>query len=117
VSDFATAAAIFQRLGLVEKQLYEKQRETFQLGGVEAVIDELPYGNFVELEGAETEIHTIALQLGLDWERRIVTNYLQLMSELKQFHQLNFDDITFANFETCDAAVADLPAYAFADGR
>lgn len=116
VSDFATAAAIFRRLGFEEKQVYEKWRETFALGGVEVVVDELPFGDFVELEGDEANIVAVAQQLGLDWGRRIVTNYLQLMGELKQFHQLDFDDITFANFASCGARVADLPAYAFADG-
>lgn len=115
VSDFATMAAIFRRLGFVETQVYEKWRETFALGGVEAVVDELPYGDFIELEGAEADIFAVAHQLGLDWERRIVTNYLQLMGGLKQFHQLDFDDITFANFEQCGARVVDLPGYDFAD--
>lgn len=116
VSDFATLAHILRRLGFVETQVYEKWRETFALGGVEVVVDELPFGDFVELEGAEADIVAVAQQLGLDWERRIVTNYLRLMGELKQFHGLDFDDITFANFEQCAARVVDLPAYAFADG-
>ena len=116
VSDFATLAHILRRLGFVETQVYEKWRETFELGGVEVVVDELPFGDFVELEGAEADIVAVAQQLGLDWEQRIVTNYLRLMGELKQFHRLDFDDITFANFEQCAARVVDLPTYAFADG-
>ena len=52
VADFDTAVLIFQRLGFAPVQVYEKYRETFQLGDVEVVLDEMPYGNFVELEGS-----------------------------------------------------------------
>lgn len=99
VSDFETAHLLIQRIGYQPKQLYEKYRETFQLGGVEVVLDEMPYGDFVELEGTEVEILAAALRLGLDWSRRIVTNYLGLFEQLKALHQLPFNDLTFENFE------------------
>jgi len=31
--------------------MYEKYRTTFTIGSLEVVLDELPYGNFVEIEG------------------------------------------------------------------
>ncbi|MBK9052761.1 MAG: class IV adenylate cyclase, partial [Chloroflexi bacterium] len=80
VNDFDTAAAILQRLGFEAVQVYEKYRETFQLGPVEVVLDELPFGNFMELEGEEGEIVAAAARLGLDWEQRILANYLYLLS-------------------------------------
>ena len=99
VSDFETAHLLIQRIGYEQKQTYEKYRETFQLGGVEIVLDEMPYGDFVELEGAEVEILAVALRLGLDWSRRIVTNYLGLFERLKGLYRLPFNDLTFENFE------------------
>jgi adenylate cyclase class 2 len=108
VSDFETAATIFERLGFPPQQTYEKYRTTFQLGDVEVVLDEMPFGEFVELEGPEAALKTVAEQLGLDWRRRILTNYLTLMAQLKALHHLSFDDITFGNFENLDVSAGDL---------
>jgi adenylate cyclase class 2 len=106
VGDLDTAVRIFTRLGFVPVQVYEKYRETFQWQGVEIVLDELPYGNFVELEGEESAIKQVAQQLGLPWERRVVDNYLNLMARLQQQAQLPFRDLTFANFATVDVSIA-----------
>jgi len=108
VSDLDTAVRIFQRLGFSPVQIYEKYRETFQLGGVEIVLDELPYGNFVELEGEEAALKATAVQLNLDWHKRILANYLGLMAQLRAYHNLPFNDLTFANFEGQSASVADI---------
>ncbi|KAA3663311.1 MAG: class IV adenylate cyclase [Chloroflexi bacterium] len=108
VSDFDTAASICERLGFAPIQVYEKYRETFQLGEVEIVLDEMPYGSFVELEGPEAAIKTAASQLNLDWDKRLLTNYLALMGEVKAHFNLDFDDLTFANFEGKDISLADI---------
>jgi adenylate cyclase, class 2 len=108
VDDFEKTAVIFQHLGFEPIQTYEKYRETFQLGVVEVVLDEMPYGDFVELEGSEAEIKTAASQLDLDWDMRVVNNYLALMGELKALHNLPFDDITFANFKNETAKISDI---------
>jgi adenylate cyclase, class 2 len=98
VSDFEAMAAIFQRLGFQPQQTYEKYRETFQIKDVEIVLDELPFGDFIELEGEETQIRKMAGHLGLEWENRILTNYLALMGLVKELYNLPFDDLTFNNF-------------------
>lgn len=98
VSDFDTAEAILLHLGFEPKLVYEKYRETFHLNGLEIVLDELPYGHFVELEGDEAAMRPTADLLGLVWEERLLTNYLALMAHLKETHHLPFTDITFANF-------------------
>ena len=108
VSDFATAAAILERIGFEQRQVYEKYRETFRFEEVEVVLDEMPFGNFVELEGEEQAIRRAADKLALDWERRILDNYLALMSRLKAHHNLPFEDLTFDNFAGLDVSVADL---------
>lgn len=106
VSDFNTAATIFERLGLRPLQVYEKYRETFGLNGVEVVLDELPYGNFVELEGDEEGLKQVAAILALNWDERLLTNYLALMEALKGHYGLSFDDVTFSNFAGLDISVA-----------
>lgn len=108
VNDFDTAAAILQRLGFEPVQVYEKYRETFQLGLVEVVLDEMPFGNFMELEGGEGEIVAAAARLGLDWEQRILANYLYLLSLVNNHYGLTITDLTFANFAGLDISMPDV---------
>jgi adenylate cyclase, class 2 len=98
VDNFGQMAAILGKLGFMPVLTYEKYRETFQVGAVEVVLDELPYGLFIELEGADGELPQVAMQLGLDWSQRLLTNYLALFGELQTRYQLPFTDLTFANF-------------------
>jgi len=108
LSDFDTAALILTRLGFAPVQVYEKYRETFIWQDVEIVLDELPFGDFVELEGAEPAIKAAAAALALPWDKRITNNYLGLMTAVKNFYHLDFDDLTFANFQGVQAPVAGL---------
>ena len=108
VSNFDTLSLIFQRLGFAPMQVYEKYRETFQWRDVEIVLDELPYGNFIELEGEEAGIKTAVSHLNLNWQDRIVGNYLGLMAQLKAHHNLPFNDVTFTNFANLDISIADI---------
>jgi adenylate cyclase class 2 len=108
VSDFATTAAILERIGFEERQVYEKYRETFRLGAVEVVLDEMPFGNFVELEGEERYLQEAADLLQLAWDKRILDNYLAMMSRLKEQYNLPFDNLTFDNFAGLDISIADL---------
>ncbi len=108
VSDFDSADLLLHRIGFIPRQTYEKYRETFQLGDVEIVLDEMPYGDFIELEGAEEDICTVADQLDLAWDERILTNYLGLFAQLNTHHDLELQDLTFANFENRAISVADI---------
>ena len=108
VGDFETAAEILGRLGFGPRQVYEKYRETFHLEDVEVVLDELPFGDFLELEGHEDGIRNAAQQLGLAWEERILDNYLLLMARVKDYYELPFNDLTFANFEGREVSIADV---------
>lgn len=108
VGDFELAKAILGRLGFEPKQVYEKYRETFRLGDVEIVLDELPFGQFVELEGSEADIREAARRLGLPWEQRILDNYLLLMARVKAYYGLPFDDLTFENFVGRDVSIIDV---------
>jgi adenylate cyclase class 2 len=53
VEDASALAAILDALGYTPAVVYEKRRETWLVSGVEVVIDELPFGLFVEIEGDE----------------------------------------------------------------
>jgi len=108
VADFGTMGTILKRVGFVAHQVYEKYRETFRLGEVEVVLDELPFGDFVELEGAEAAIRAAAGRLGLAWEERVLINYLGLFSLLRERYTLSFADLTFENFADLEITASDL---------
>jgi adenylate cyclase class 2 len=65
VADADALAAILEALGYRPALVYEKRRETWRLAGTEVVIDELPFGLFVEIEGAEADILDAETLLGL----------------------------------------------------
>lgn len=108
VDDFDRTGAILEHLGFKKMQSYEKYRETFALGKVEIVLDEMPFGDFIEIEGQEEAIRSAARALDLNWQRRILENYLSLMARLKSHYNLPFDDITFSNFSGKDVSLAQI---------
>ncbi|HEX8181136.1 MAG TPA: class IV adenylate cyclase [Pyrinomonadaceae bacterium] len=65
VADADALAAILAALGYAPALVYEKRRETWLLDGVEVVLDELPFGWFVEIEGAEAAINAAERKLEL----------------------------------------------------
>ncbi|HEX8557829.1 MAG TPA: class IV adenylate cyclase [Pyrinomonadaceae bacterium] len=66
VSDASALAAILEALGYRPALVYEKRRETWRLAGAEVVLDELPFGLFVEIEGDEADILRAERLLGLE---------------------------------------------------
>ncbi len=108
VDDFDRLAMILERVGYQPKQAYEKYREAFRLNNLEIVLDEMPYGQFVELEGNEAAIKTTAALLGLDWQDRILSNYLAMMGILAERYDLPFQDVTFENFRDSEISIRDI---------
>ncbi len=98
VSDFDTMEQILASLGLERRQVYEKWRETFRLGQTDLCLDQMPFGDFLEIEGSKAAIRQAASRLELDWSRRILKNYLEMFSILQTHLKLPFTDITFENF-------------------
>jgi adenylate cyclase class 2 len=66
ISDPAAAEAIITELGLKPVLIYEKHRDTWEFRSVEIVLDELPFGSFMEIEGSITEIKEAEMFLGLE---------------------------------------------------
>ncbi|MDY6839344.1 MAG: class IV adenylate cyclase [Thermodesulfobacteriota bacterium] len=98
VDDFETCRAILEDLGFHEEQAYEKWRETFTLGETKLLVDTMPYGTFLEIEGEKADIRHISNLLDLKWEERILLNYLEIFDIVRQEEHLAFNDITFENF-------------------
>ena len=107
--DFAIAKKLFEALGYQVVVIYEKFRREYRLGDVKVMLDELPYGNFIEIEAQNKAlIDGVGQMLGLDRSRGIGTNYLGLLEVVKQNLDLPFGDLTFENFEGLAVSAADL---------
>ncbi|MCB2213953.1 class IV adenylate cyclase [bacterium] len=92
--------AFFEALGYPVAVVYEKYRRVYQLGDVEVMLDELPMGNFAEVEAANnTLIDGISQMLGLDMSKAIPASYLALFETARQNAGFEFRDMTFENFE------------------
>lgn len=66
VGDAEMIEKIVENLGCVKTLVYEKRRETWHFRSVEIVLDELPFGSFMEIEGAVTAIAEAEMLLGLE---------------------------------------------------
>ena len=98
-SDFEMARAVIEALGYAVMLMYEKQRATYALGTVLVTLDEMPYGDFAEIEGPDApSIQQAAAQLGLDWSRRILDSYTVLFEVARKNLGFTFRDLSFANF-------------------
>lgn len=98
-SDYETARLFLLALGFDVVMAYEKYRTVYDLENVHITLDELPYGNFLELEGDDPQVlQKISLLLGIDWEAQATGSYAFLFDQLKLEHGFTFRDLTFENF-------------------
>jgi len=117
VSNFGTAHAILEALGFEVFMTYEKYRQNFKLNDLVASVDEMPYGNFIELEGSSPEhVRATAKLLGLDWDQRINLSYTALLGMYNQNTGHALRDLSFEAFaglsvlpEELGLAYADKP--------
>lgn len=99
VGDWDIMAQILEHIGFQEVMRYEKYRSTYhipEIAGVEIVLDEMPFGLFIEVEGQA--IDQTLEQLGLSEQHRFLESYIELFERVKAYHDLTFNDLTFANF-------------------
>ena len=109
VSDFAMARLFLEALGYQVVVMYEKYRATYALGETLVTLDEMPYGNFAEIEGPDSaSIQAVNQRTGLDWERRVPVSYTSLFDQLRARLSLNFRDLSFANFRDLTITPQDL---------
>lgn len=102
VSDFDAMEVILARLGYRRYLTYEKYRTTYELDGAEVTLDEMPYGNFVEIEGDDDSISRALERLNLKDAPRLAAGYTTLFENVKHYLGVQFQDLTFANFEGVD---------------
>jgi adenylate cyclase class 2 len=66
VSDADAAENIIEKLGYKLSVVYEKHRRSWRYKNVEVVLDELPFGFYMEIEGSKKDILIVEKQLGAD---------------------------------------------------
>lgn len=108
VSDFDSAKEFLEALGYQVALTYEKYRTTYQMPGVEIMLDEMPYGNFVEIEGDEAQLRPTADKLRLKWEAAIQDSYSGLFAKLRARRHAQVRDLTFENFKAVEVSADDL---------
>jgi adenylate cyclase class 2 len=114
VDDFGKAKLFIEALGYQKFFYYEKYRTVFDLDGCHIMLDELPYGNFVEIEGnAIDSIQAVANKLSLQWERAIPTGYHLLFEEMCKRHpDLDSTDLSFSTLKGLNITAKDLSVHA-----
>jgi adenylate cyclase class 2 len=94
VADPDAMEAILDALGFTPAIVYEKRRQTWVLGQTEIVIDVLPFGLFMEIEGRANEIRNVERRLGLKGLRAEHATYPQLTAK----HGKLYDGLIEARF-------------------
>lgn len=125
VEDFEKAKHFLEALGYEKLVYYEKYRTTYALESASLLaspqqqavgihschimLDELPYGNFVEIEGETVEaIRSFAGQLGLHWDRAIAASYNALFDRSRITLNRSMQDLSFAEFKDVNVSAIDL---------
>lgn len=110
VDDHERARHLLEALGYVVYMRYEKYRTTYTYQQVIVVVDELPIGNFIEIEGPNaTSIHAMAKLLDLDWENRIPASYIYLFEQIKKSRpEIKDKPLTFAELSQFQFSAADI---------
>ena len=94
VADPEAMQAILVALGFTPALVYEKRRQTWRLGNTEIVIDVLPFGLFMEIEGRVSEIKAVERKLGLKGLKAEHATYPQLTAK----HGKVYDGLIEARF-------------------
>lgn len=128
VEDSEKAKLFLEALGYRKLFYYEKYRTTYELsqtsellrdlGGLAHVmLDELPYGNFVEIEGDSIELlRRVAQKLKLKWDAALAASYHALFERLRAKHpQLDPAQISFAALNGINVTAEELSVHAADD--
>jgi adenylate cyclase, class 2 len=99
VDDYEKAKRFLEALGYQKLVYYEKYRTTYESNNTLIMLDELPYGAFVEIEGSTVEaIRAMADQLDLQWNTAVATSYNALFDRARQSLHITVQDLSFAEF-------------------
>ena len=84
VADAGAVSAILRSLEFRPALVYEKRRTRWTTGKAEIAIDELPFGQFMEIEGSESEIARVEKLIGAEALPAVMETYPALTARLGQ---------------------------------
>ncbi len=109
VGDFDKARLFLEALGFQVMMIYEKYRSIYHLDLVDITLDELPYGNFIEIEGPSVElVQKMSERLKINPKANVPASYTVLFDQLKNKMGWDFQDLSFANFAGLAITADDL---------
>lgn len=109
VDDFDSAKEFLEALGFIPVVFYEKYRATYEWKGIHIMLDELPYGNFVEIEGEDINtLREAAGLLGLNWEAMVKAGYHALFERIAEKLNLPPGQLSFEALKSLKVSPEDL---------
>ena len=109
VEDFERAREFLEALGYRIVAFYEKFRATYKLNDTHVMLDELPYGQFIEIEGEnQAAIYAVSDLLGLNQDVMVKASYLALFERVAQKHNLEPSQLSFAALANVNVTTEDL---------
>jgi adenylate cyclase class 2 len=109
VEDFQKARELLEALGYRAVVFYEKFRATYDLSGTHIMLDELPFGQFIEIEGENAKIiRRIVDLLGLDWDAMVKAGYHALFDRVTGKFNLDPSQLSFFALEKVNITAEDL---------
>ena len=109
VGDFDSAKQFLEAIGFQVVVFYEKFRATYELNDTHIMLDELPYGSFIEIEGKNVQtIRSVADALGLNWEAMVKAGYHALFERVAGKYGLDVSKLSFENLESATIKTTDM---------
>lgn len=75
---------ILEKMGLTKKFIMEKYRLFFKYDNVDILIDELPFGIYLEIKGEDNEINRVTKMLNIDEADLIKMTYWDIYDKIKK---------------------------------
>jgi adenylate cyclase, class 2 len=96
IGNLETAQRILEALGYVQILIYEKYRAIYEINDCHIMLDELPFGDFVEIEGSDaSSLRKMATHIGLDFESAVGAGYARIFENYNSKYGLPPSDLTF----------------------
>ena len=109
VGDFDSAKQFLEAIGFQVVVFYEKFRTTYELNNTHIMLDELPYGSFIEIEGENVEtIRSVADAIGLNWEAMVKAGYHALFERVAGKYGLDVSKLSFENLKGVTIKTMDM---------
>jgi predicted adenylyl cyclase CyaB len=97
VADPDAVHAILKALGFSPALVYEKRRTRWQVGKAKVVIDELPFGLFMEIEASEKEIARVEKLIGAQAFEAVAATYPSMTAKLGKKNREGIIEARFKN--------------------